>query len=255
MPSKRALVTGASAGIGLELARCFARAGYDLVLVARSTQKLLDVAAELRGAFGIAAQPVTLNLSDPGAPQALFAQIPSCEVLVNNAGFGNNGSFARIDESEMLAEMQLNVVALTQLTRLYLPDMIARGKGRILNLASTAAFLPGPHMAVYYASKAYVLSFSEALAREVRATGVTVTCLCPGATETGFAARAGMEHVALHRLPRANASHVAKAGFEGTMRGQPVVVPGISNKLVALSSRFTPRRLLLYLSQKAVQRP
>ena len=184
MTRKLALITGASGGIGLEIARLFARDGYDLALVARSADTLEAVAAELRANPNIVVTVFAQDLSVAGAARAVFGRIPACDVLVNNAGFASNGAFVTIDEARMLDEIALDVTALTQLTRLYLPGMIERKYGRILNVASTAAFLPGPTMAVYYASKAYVLSFSEALAEETRGTGVTVTCLCPGATAT-----------------------------------------------------------------------
>src|SRR5579884_3955262 len=192
MDAKLALVTGASGGIGLEFAKQLGQAGYNLALVARSQAKLETLAAELREQFGISVQVVALDLAQPNAAHGLFAQVPQCDVLVNNAGFANNGRFVQLDEQHVLEEIQLDVTTLTQLTRLYLPGMIARRNGKILNVASTAGFLPGPNMAVYYAGKAYVISFSEALAEEVRGTGVTVSVLCPGATATGFQERANV---------------------------------------------------------------
>lgn len=254
MSSRLALVTGGSGGIGLELARLFAQAGYDLALVARTQSKLDEAAAALGSKFGISVKTIALDLSQPGAADVVYAQVPTCEVLVNNAGFANNGTFAQMQERVLMEELQVDVVALTQLTRRYLPGMLERGEGKILNLASTAAFLPGPNMAVYYAAKAYVLSFSEALAEEVRGKGVGVTCLCPGATATGFQERANLEGTPLMRLPLADAAKVAKAGFDGLMRGKTVVVPGLSNKLVAVAPRISPRRLLLAISAKSVKR-
>ena len=255
MGARLALITGGSGGIGLEFARLFAQAGYDLALAARDANKLDAAAAALGSKFGIAVTPVAIDLSERDAAKALFQRVPDCDVLVNNAGFANNGAFAEMDERDILDEIAVDVVALTQLSRLYLPGMLRRGSGKILNVASTAAFLPGPQMAVYYASKAFVLSLSEALAEEVRGTGVQVTCLCPGATATGFQARANIDGTTLlTRLPLASAARVASAGFEGLMHGKTVVVPGITNKLVAVSPRFTPRRLLLWLSRKAVER-
>lgn len=254
MAAKLALVTGASGGIGLEFAKLLAQAGYDLALVARSKEKLESIAADLRTRHGIAAQSVACDLAQPQAPHELFAQVPRCDVLVNNAGFANNDKFWRIPETQTLDELQVDVVALTQLTRLYLPGMVERKDGKILNVASTAGFLPGPNMAVYYAGKAYVISFSEAIADEVRGTGVTVTVLCPGATATGFQARASAKETMLFRLPLAKASAVAKAGIDGMMRGKTVVVPGITNKLVAIAPKLFPRRLLVRVSGKAVER-
>lgn len=254
MAAKLALVTGASGGIGLEFAKQLAQAGYDLALTARSSDTLERVASGLRERFGIRVQVAACDLARPGAARELYAQIPACDVLVNNAGFANNGKFARIPEAELLEEMQLDVVALTQLARLYLPGMLERGDGKILNVASTAGFLPGPNMAVYYAAKAYVISFSEALAQEVRGTGVTVTVLCPGATETNFHHRANMLDTPLFRLYAAKADTVAKAGIEGMMRGKAVVVPGLLNKFVPLVEKFVPRRLLVAVSGRAVER-
>jgi len=251
---KLALVTGASGGIGLAIARLLARAGYDLALVARTAAKLESVATELRAAGDIVVTTFAADLSAPGAARAVFDRIPACDVLVNNAGFASNGAFAELEEQRLLDEIALDVTALTQLCRLYLPGMIERGNGRILNVASTAAFLPGPGMAVYYASKAYVLSFSEALAEELRGTGVTVTCLCPGATATGFAERARMLDTPLMRGPQGDAADVARAGFAGMLAGRPVVVPGVTNKVLSWTAHLTPRRVLLWLSRKAVER-
>lgn len=254
MGAKLALVTGASGGIGLELAKLLAQAGYDLALTARSRERLERNAVDLRGAYGVNVQVVALDLARSGAAHELRAQVPECDVLVNNAGFANNGKFAQMSEEAMLEEIQLDITSLTQLTRLHLPGMIARKNGKILNVASTAGFLPGPNMAVYYASKAYVISFSEALAEEVRGTGVTVTVLCPGATATGFQERAKVETTPLFRFPMAKAADVAKAGIDGMMRGKPMVVPGIMNKLVTIAPKISPRRLLVRVSGKAVER-
>jgi short-subunit dehydrogenase len=180
--------------------------------------------------------------------------VPACDVLINNAGFANYGEFAKLTEQQILEEIHLDVVALTRLTRRYLPEMIARKSGKVLNVASTAAFVPGPTAAVYYASKAFVLSLSEALAYELRGTGVTVTCLCPGPTATGFQEHAKAESLLLFRLPLADAAKVAKAGIDGMMRGKAVVVPGVANKLVAFSPKISPRNLLLAISAKLLQR-
>lgn len=249
-----ALVTGASSGIGLELAKLLAGGGYDLALVARSGERLEQIAGVFRKTFGVEVRCIAKDLARADAAGEIFAAVPECDVLVNNAGFANNGRFAQIPEGDVLEEIGVDVTALTHLTRLYLPGMLARKRGRILNVASTAAFLPGPLMAVYYASKAYVLSFSEALWEETRRSGVTVTCLCPGPTETGFQKRANVEETALFRLKRADAAVVAKAGFEGMLKGRRLVIPGAFNKLVALSPRVSPRALLLKVSRKAVER-
>ncbi len=253
MERELAVVTGASGGLGLEFARLLAADGYDLVLIARSADKLAEVAAELQSRYGITVRTIARDLGVPDAAKSIFEQIPQCDVLINNAGFANNGRFDELSDATLREEMLLDVVTLTELTRCFLPGMRERARGRILNVASTAAFLPGPFMAVYYASKAFVLSFSEALAEELRGSGVTVTALCPGATETGFVERANVRGTLLGRLPFANAKKVATAGYRGMMRGKSVVVPGLSNKIVALSPKITPRRLLLWMSRTAVE--
>lgn len=255
MPAKRALVTGASTGIGREFATLLAQAGYDLAIVARSEGPLRSLAADLVARYGIGVESIVCDLGAPGAAQEVAARVPACDVLVNNAGFANNGRYAEIDQDRISSEIRLDVEALAALTRLYLPGMLARKAGKILNVSSTAAFLPGPFMAVYYASKAFVLSFSQALAEEVRATGVTVTCLCPGATATEFFTRAQMQSTLLTRMRMATPAAVAKAGIEGMMRGKAIVIPGAMNHAAAMLSRIAPRRLLIAVSRRLVQRP
>jgi short-subunit dehydrogenase len=253
-PRRLALVTGASGGLGLEFARLLAKDGYDLALIARSEAKLRDVAQSLHDEYGVDAMPVALDLAQPGAAGDVMRQIPRCDVLINNAGFASNGRFDRLDESRIGEEIVLDVLTLTLLTRKYLPGMIERGEGKVLNIASTAGFLPGPFMAVYYACKAYVISFSQAIAEELRGTGVTVTCFCPGATATGFAERAGAGRSLLFALPVGNAAAVARAGYRAMQRGKLVSVPWPpSNWFVDLSARFSPRRILLWFSRKAVE--
>ena len=252
-PRKLALVTGASGGIGLEFARLLARDGYDLAIVARSEPKLREVARELHDAFGVDVTPVALDLSAADSADALAARVESCDVLINNAGFATNARFEKIDESRIEEEITLDVLTLTRLTRKYLPGMLAKRSGRILNVASTAGFLPGPFMAVYYACKAYVISFSQAIAEELRDSGVTVTCFCPGATDTGFAARANTGDTLLFKFPRANAKAMAKAGYRGMQKGKLMVVPLLGDRVVELSARLTPRRMLLWFSRKAVE--
>jgi hypothetical protein len=225
---------------------------YDLALVARSGGKLEAIAAELRDR-GVSVETLVMDLSTPGAAAAVLARVPECDVLINNAGFATNGRFDEIAEERIREEVRLDVLTLTELTRAYLPGMRARGAGRILNVASTAGFLPGPFMAVYYAAKAYVISFSQAVAEESRGTGVTVTCLCPGATATGFADRANAKETLLFKRHLADAGSVALAGYRGMMRGRDLVIPGISNKLVPLAARLSPRRLLLWFSRKSVE--
>ena len=247
-----ALITGASSGIGLDLARLFAKDGHDVVLVARSEGKLREIAAELERDFGMTAHVIVADLAKPDAPQTLVAQLPvDVDVLVNNAGFGVLGPFVETDLAKELEMIQVNVVALTHLTKLLLPPMVARRRGRVLNVASTAAFQPGPLMAVYYATKAYVLSFSEAIADELRDSGVTVTALCPGPTETGFAAVADMASTRLFNIAKPMSSaEVARAGYEAMKRGRRVVVPGIKNKLLTQSIRVSPRRMVTTIVRK-----
>jgi uncharacterized protein len=242
------LVTGASSGIGEALARELARRKSDLVLVARSADKLTALAEELGRTHGIKASVIAADLTAPGATSRVVAEaraVGRIDVLVNNAGFATFGPFAENDLDEEIEEIRLNVEALTDLTKRLLPDILAT-KGRILNVGSTAAFQPGPMMAVYYATKAYVLSFSEALAYELRPRGVTVTCLCPGPTRTGFQARAHQEGARLLDLGfMANADAVARAGVHGLFRGKRVVVPGFANRVGRLGARFSPTAAVL----------
>jgi uncharacterized protein len=239
-----ALVTGASSGIGLELARIFAENRFDLVVTARSEDRLRSLADEIVSIHGVSVRVVAADLAVPDGPEVVARAVhDGVDVLVNNAGFATHGPFAEIPVADELAEIQVNVVALTHLTKLLLPAMRARGSGGILNVASTAAFVPGPLMAVYYATKAYVLSFSVALGEELAGTGVSVTALCPGATRTGFQARAGVERTRLFRSGVMGAREVAQAGYAGLMAGQTIVVPGWRNRLLASSSALAPRRL------------
>lgn len=248
-----ALITGASGGIGYELAKLFARDRHNLVLVARSGDKLAQVAKELE-AGGVSAKAVPLDLTDPPAPKFLFDQLQregvTIDMLVNNAGFGAYGEFAEMSETEILGQISLNITALTQLTRLFLPVMLSGRNGRVMNVASTAGFQPGPLMAVYYATKAYVISFSEAIANELQNSGVTVTCFCPGATETGFAKRAGNETSRLFRKFGAmGADKVALDGYRAMMEGRPLAISGAQNWLVAQSTRFAPRKMVTAVSR------
>jgi len=249
-----ALITGASGGIGYELARLFARDHHNLVLVARSGEKLNQVAAELQSQFGVTVKAMALDLAVPPAAKFLFDQMQregvTVDVLVSNAGFGGFGEFASMTEDEILGQIELNIASLTHLTRLFLPPMLARRSGKIMNVASTAAFQPGPLMAVYYATKAYVLSFSEALANEVTGSGVVVSCFCPGATDTGFAKRAGTEDSRLFKKLRPmNAEVVARDGYRGLMAGRTIVISGVQNWLVAESVRFAPRKMVTAISR------
>jgi uncharacterized protein len=244
-----ALVTGASSGLGLELATIAARDGHDLVLVARRRDRLENIGKGLREEFGAAVTIVVRDLAESEAARVVAQEVEarglSVELLVNNAGSGVHGPFAETPLDRELAMIRVNLVALTELTKRVLPGMIARGRGRILNVASTAAFQPGPLMAVYYATKAYVLSFSEAISSEVAGSGVTVTALCPGPTRTEFGKAAGMLETRLFRSPLVrDARSVAEAGYRGMKRGRRVVIPGIGNWILAEAVRFTPRRLV-----------
>ena len=243
-----ALVTGASGGIGEELARLFASDGHDLVLVARSEDKLKRLAEELGASHNVEARVLASDLSRPDSPREIFDELQASGVevdaLVNNAGFGSWGLFAETDLRQELEMLQVNVVALTHLTKLFLPSMLARRRGYVCNVASTAAFQPGPLMAVYYASKAYVLSLSEALANECEGTGVRVSALCPGPTETGFVAAAGMSESKLFDRGAMTARDVAVAGYRGLLAGKTIVIPGARNAFVARTVGMMPRRLV-----------
>ena len=253
-----AVVTGASTGIGLELSRLLARDHYDLVIVAHHPERLAQVAREIATAYGVRVVEIATDLSDPASPAAIERELNrqglTPDVLVNNAGFGLRGLFAELDLREQLQMIQVNVSALTHLTGLLLPGMLARRRGRVLNVASTAAFQPGPLMAVYYATKAYVLSFSEALANETSGSGVTVTALCPGPTETAFQKRAGMEGTRLFRSGVMDAATVARHGYDGMMRGARVVLPGWRNRVLAQSVRFAPRQMVLQMVRSLQER-
>jgi len=243
-----ALVTGASGGIGEELARLFAADGHDLVLVARGEEKLRRLAEELGSKHNVAARVLASDLSRAEAPREIFDELAregvSVDALVNNAGIGSWGLFAETELKQELELLQINVVALTHLSKLFLPPMIASGRGYLCNVASTAAFQPGPLMAVYYASKAYVLSLSEALANECEGTGVVVSALCPGPTETGFVAAAGMGDSKLFDRGAMSAREVAEIGYRGLLAGKTIVIPGARNALVARTVGFMPRKLV-----------
>ncbi|MBN2369832.1 MAG: SDR family oxidoreductase [Vicinamibacteria bacterium] len=254
-----ALVTGASGGIGYELGREFARNGFDLALVARNQARLAEVARELEGQFDIRAVILPADLSDPEAPAELFRETQrrsmAVDALVNNAGFGDSGAFAACDWEIQRQMMQLNIVSLVQLTRLFLPVMLERRKGRILNVGSTASFAPVPNMCVYGATKAFVLSFSDALRAELQGTGVTVTALCPGVTSTRFAERAKTENALLVRFGGMTAADVARAGYDALAKGKARVVPGWLNRLMIASLRLGSRNTVTRLSGRLMRTP
>lgn len=244
-----ALITGASSGIGKELAEIHAAAGGDLILVARREDKLEALAASLRQQ-GATATVIAMDLTESGAARRLFDQVEDAglkvDVLINNAGFGGRGYFHERDWRSDEAMIQLNVMALTALTRHFLPGFVHRGAGRILNVSSTASFMPGPLQAVYYATKAYVTFFSNALSEELRDTGVTVTNLMPGATETEFAQVSGMDKTGLFDKPF-GAREVAQAGYDGMMKGDIDVVAGLTfgQRMMMAMIPITPKKVLL----------
>jgi uncharacterized protein len=254
---QRALVTGASGGIGLELARVLAREGCHLVISARTHSALETVARDLSSSYNVAVHVVAADLATPDGARALMKEVASAgldiDLLVNNAGFGLFGAFATTPLEDEQRMIDLNISALVTLTKLCLPGMLARRLGRVLNVASTAAFLPGPNMAVYYASKAFVLSFSEAIADELRESGVTVTVLCPGPTATGFQDAARMQESRLVQGAMMSAAEVAEAGYRGLIAGRRVVIPGATNRMVPWLVRLTPRRLTTILSRRAAE--
>jgi hypothetical protein len=245
-----ALVTGASMGIGVDLAECFAKDGYDVIVTARSESALKEVADKLAAKYKIKATPIAIDLGVPGNGEKLSAEIAShglnVDVLVNNAGYGTAGAFNGSDRATQLNMIDLNDRALVELTHIYWPRMIANKRGGVLNVASTAAFQPGPLMAIYYASKAFVLSFSEALWKEAEKTGVHVSCLCPGPTQSNFRARAGTGKTRLSRVGTPMSSmKVAKLGYRGFRANQRVVITGARNKVLASLAPYIPRSTLL----------
>lgn len=252
MNDRNVLITGASAGIGLELARLFARDKWNLVLLARHRPSLMDVSERLSHEFGVQTQIVVADLSHPHAPEEVYSHLQERQTrihcLVNNAGFGANGEFADLPLDLQLNMIQTNVTSLVELTHRLLPQIIYF-HGRILNVASTAAFQPGPHMAIYYATKAFVLSFSEAVAEELVDKGVQVSTLCPGPVPTGFQDRAGIRDTKLVKSPLTlPADEVARIGYEGLMKGKRLIIAGTGNKIMVQSQRFAPRRLVTKIS-------
>ena len=250
-----ALITGASNGIGLELAKIHASKGGNLVLVARNKAKLDELKTELENQYKVSVYTIGKDLSANNSAQEVYEETTKQNIkidyLINNAGFGDFGMFVETNWSKELQMINLNITTLTQFTKLYLQDMVKRRSGKIMNVASTAAFQSGPTMAVYYATKAYVLSFSEAVDNEVSDKGVTVTTLCPGATESGFQAAAAMEESNLvkgKKLPTAN--EVAVFGYASMMKGKTVAIHGLMNYLMANSVRFIPRALVVKLTRR-----
>lgn len=245
------LITGASQGLGYEFAKLFAKENFALFLVARNKDNLTQIGQELREGYKVPVEIFTKDLSVPVSARELVSDLKGREIdiLINNAGFATHGAFVEIPLDEELNQINVDVTTLTLLTKLLLKGMIERGYGRILNISSTAAFQPGPLMAVYYASKAYVLSFSEALSEEVRGSGVSVTALCPGPTNTGFSKRAHMESTALFKNTM-EPQVVAKAGYDGLMQGKRVVVVGLRNTIMAFFAKYIPHSFTLPVIKK-----
>jgi short-subunit dehydrogenase len=253
--TKTALITGASNGIGLELAKIHASKGDNLVLVARNKSKLDELKMELEKLYKIKVYTIGKDLSAHNSAKEVYDETKlnniSIDFLINNAGFGDFGMFVESDWNKDLQMINLNITALTQFTKLFLQDMVQRQSGKIMNVASTAAFQSGPTMAVYYATKAYVLSFSEAIDNEVRDKGITVTALCPGATESGFQAAAAMEESALvkgKKLP--SAKDVAEYGYKAMMKGKTVAIHGLKNYILANSVRLMPRSMVVKVTRQ-----
>lgn len=246
--TKTALITGASGGIGKEFARIYASQGYDLVLVARHEDALDKVASELQNAFNVRTFPIATDLSLPYAAEALHDSLSeigiSIHVLINSAGFGDYGKLSNQSLEKQLDMIAVNVTSLTQLTYYYLLDMLDQGEGKILNLASLAAFEPGPYFSVYFATKAYVLSFTEALSEELRETPISVMALCPGATETGYEHRAHAETSGMFKNTKVmKPDTVALYGFESLEKKKVVAIPGLMNKIAYFMLKLAPRKL------------
>lgn len=244
-----ALITGASAGLGLELAKLFAADRHDVVLVARRLDRLEQLAKELTGKHGVRAEAIAADLMDPGAPEAIAAEVEkrgmAVDFLVNNAGFGLAGRFVDNDRARERGMIEVNVTAVAMLTHRFLPAMAKRGSGRVLILGSTAGFQPGPNMTTYYASKAFVNAFSQGLSHELKGTGVTCTLSCPGATATEFGAVADMGSSRLFKMGVMRATDVAAQAYRAMHRGKRIVVHGFTNKISAASAGWVPNAVLL----------
>jgi len=243
------LITGATGGIGRELAVVFAHHGYNLCITARNPQVLRSQSEDLQRTYQVRCTWQACDLSRPSAAETIFNHLQEqhlqIDILVNNAGFGNWGKFDQTELGTELEEIQLNIIAVVKLTKLFLPVMMKRRSGKILNVASTAGFVPGPYMSIYYATKAFVLSFSEALREEVKGTGVTISVLCPGETKTNFQKRASIEETNLTLKGFVmNPEIVARKAFDGLMKNKPVIIPGTRNKFLIFSTRILPRAII-----------
>ncbi len=257
MHNNTALITGATTGIGYELTKLFANDGFNLVLVARNEERLSAIKSDLSEKYGISIKTIAKDLSLPESSQAIYDELEKesimIDILVNNAGFGLHGFFCETDIEMELKMIRLNIIALTHLTKLMLKDMISSDGGKILNVASTAGFIPGPLMAVYYATKAYVLSFSDALSNELSGTGITVTVLCPGPTKTEFANVANTNNTTLFNtafMKVMSAEKVARIGYRALMKGESTVIAGFMNKLIIQSAvRTSPRKIVAKITR------
>lgn len=256
---KTALITGASSGIGLELAKVHAKNGHHLVVTARREERLLELKKELEAEHGIQVHVFTCDLAQENAPKDVFDYTDkngiSVDILINNAGVGDYGFFHESDWERQQAIIDLNIKSLTHLTHLYLPELIKKERAYIMNVASTAAFQPGPLMSIYYASKHYVLAFGEALDNELSDTGVTVTTLCPGPTESEFQDHANMKKSKLFdNLPVATSKRVAEYGFKSMLKGKRVAVYGVPNKILSVIVGFFPRNVVTFVARKIQER-
>jgi len=254
MAKETVLITGASSGIGMELAKLFAADGSDLVLVARREDRLNELAQKLKSEHGIDVHVLPKDLSKKTAPSEIFKHLKKekieIDVLVNNAGFGSRGTIAELDTDLQVDMVQVNVAALTHLTRLYLPGIIERGHGGILNVGSLAGFQPGPNLAVYFATKAYVLSFTEALAEEISNPDIRISCLAPGPVKTEFGEKSDYEDSLLFKLSLMDLEPAVKAGYEGFRKGKTIVIPGLKQQIVPFLNRFTPRLIVRKIAKK-----
>jgi short-subunit dehydrogenase len=251
---KTALITGASSGIGYELSKLFAQDNYNLVIISRNKEKLEKTASEFENKYNIYVEVIPKDLAKSSSPDELLTAVKSknigIDVLVNNAGFATHGKFLESSLQEELDMLQVNIVSLTHLSKIFGREMSLRGGGKILNIASTAAFLPGPLMAVYYATKAYVLSFSEALSNELKESNITVTALCPGPTDTHFQDRAGISKSKLMSRNIMTAAEVAKEGYQALKADRSIYIPGVRNKIIALGTRLVPGSISAGIARK-----
>ena len=252
MAKGAALITGASSGIGAELAKLCAADGYSVILVARREDRLAQLAENLTRDYKVPARGIALDLADAAACQSLYDQThgEQVEILVNNAGFGLRGRYTETDWNTEARLIDVNMIALAHLTKLFAQDMVQRGSGRILNVGSTAAFVPGPFMAMYYASKAFVVSFSLSIANELQGSGVSVTVLCPGPTRTEFGDAAGLGNSNLFKGPTMSAEDVAREGYAAMMSGKPEVIAGARNRWMILGTRLAPRSMLARITRR-----